>query len=224
MMRSQNIFVIASLFCILPLVTIQPQIRTGLFSVGGVGSIGIPVWKDDPVVFMDDFGLGLGFGGELKINVTRFTQLGGRMIYQTFRPDFDGMKEEIEVRLKEGGAVEDVHGSMIVGMITGSLIQHVGSTGFYLTAGGGYYLYKSGKITFEMTQIGYAFEHEEELDTENGYGFNGGFGLEKLISRKLSFFIEGKYHHVFREEAKEAAKDVGKASFILLVTGLRYFL
>jgi hypothetical protein len=44
------------------------------------------------------------------------------------------------------------------------------------------------------------------------------------MSRKLSFFVEGKYHHVFREEAKEGVKESAKTSFIMVVTGLRYFL
>ncbi len=197
-MRSVRLLISGlALFWLAP--QVQAQFLSGRLSLGGFGTVGIPLWKDDPLVFMDDFAPGLGFGGEIGLAITGSTQLVVRLTYQTFRPDTDGMKEELAPQFGPDGTLNKTKGVMPIGMVSTHLRQHIGWGGLYLTAGGGYALYKSGEIRLLAERNGFEFEEPVPRDTENGFFACSGLGFSSALSWRVSLFTEVNFYYVFKD-------------------------
>ncbi len=119
------------------------------FSIGGFAGTGLPI---GPESFSENFGMGLGFGGELKLNITEKTSIAGSFTVQKVMLDD-------EKTLSDYGAAANDNiegGDVTTNIISVNLVQYFtppdAFMGFYLTAGGGYYIMSADDI--KITQSG----------------------------------------------------------------------
>jgi len=170
------------------------------------------------------------------------TSLAGSFTYQNFKFDGDAMTEFIEEQegmpMPSGMEIEYSGGGMTMSIISANLIQYFtppsASLGLYVTGGGGYYMPKIDSVKAKMTYEGASDEftlwEEDDWDLDNGFGLNGGAGLELVLGGgSVCLFAEGKYHYTFidlkmkdGDIEEETGKKTGKISFITIMGGLRF--
>jgi opacity protein-like surface antigen len=191
------------------------QRTPGSYSVGGFAGVGM---LQKPTVIKDTWKTSLGFGGELKYNVNETTSLAASYTYLPFKLDVD------KAFGADAAGVSISGGEIKTGILSANLLKYFtppeSSAGFYLTLGGGYYMFSFNDVVVEGESI-----PMNEDKTENKFGINGGLGLEFSAGEKLTIFAEGKYHYVLTKEVKDAEPDEkGKVQFITVMGGLRFSL
>lgn len=196
-------------------VPVFAQRTPGSISIGGFAGIGMP---QKPTFIKNSWKNSLGYGGELKYNVNETTSLAAGYTIIPFKLNVD------KVFGADAAGVSISGGELKTGIISANLLKYFtapeASAGFYLTLGGGYYMFTFNDIKVD----GEALEISDQK-TENKLGVNGGLGLEIKMADKLSLFAEGKYHYVFTKEEKNVEADMkGKLQFITVLGGLRFSL
>jgi outer membrane protein W len=191
------------------------QRTPGSYSIGGFAGIGM---LQKPTFIKDSWKNSIGFGGELKYNVSEMTSLAASFTYIPFKLNTDKIKQEFGA---EAANVSISGGELKTSVISVNLLKYFtapeASAGVYFTVGGGYYMFKFGDLTVEGQKIPMT-----GMGTESKFGINGGLGLEIKAGEKLALFAEGKYHYVFtKEEANATADEKGKLQFITIMGGLR---
>lgn len=185
--------VVAILICVVPFTLVHAQRSAGSFSIGGHAGAGLPI---GPESFSEDFGIGLGFGGELKFNISEKTSIAGSFTIQKMMLDDEKIKNDYMAATDD--KIEG--GDVTTNIISVNLVQYFtppdASMGFYLTAGGGYYMMSADDI--KITQSGGGSLTISTDKWENNFGINGGAGLE-FGGGTLCFFAEGKFHYIFTE-------------------------
>jgi len=137
------------LICVVPFTLVHAQRSAGSFSIGGHAGAGLPM---GPESFTEDFGMGLGFGGELKFNISEKTSIAVSFTAQKVMLDDDKIKNDY------GAAANDKieGGDVATNIISVNLVQYFtppdAFMGFYLVAGGGYYMMSADDI--KITQTG----------------------------------------------------------------------
>jgi opacity protein-like surface antigen len=183
----------AILLCAIPFTLVHAQRSAGSLTIGGFGGIGLPI---GPESFAENFKMGLGFGGELKFNITEKTSIAGSFTMQKLMLDDD--KTLADNGASAGDKIEG--GDISTNIISVNLIQYFtppdAFMGFYLTAGGGYYMMSASDITITQSTGGSLTISTDAYD--NNFGINGGAGFE-FGAGTLCFLAEGKFHYIFTE-------------------------
>jgi opacity protein-like surface antigen len=165
-----------------------------------------------PKFMKENWKTSLGFGGEIKYNLNEKTSLTLAFTYIPFKLDLK--KLGIEDANIKGGEIKT---SVISANLDFYLTPPEASAGFYIAAGGGYYMLKAADLIFEGVPL-----IEGDNEGENKFGVNGGLGFEIKVGESLTLFAEGKYHYVFTKEDKDLEADQkGKVQFITVMGGLR---
>jgi len=99
------------------------------------------------------------------------------------------------------------------------------SFGFYVTAGGGYYMLSATDLKIKISYQGQTVEETESMEDEleDKFGVNGGIGVELQFGPNFIVFAEGKYHYLFGEEEGPDG-DKGNLSFITAMGGIRFLI
>ena len=236
-MSTRRMSITVILLCLVPLTAVLSQRTGGSFSLSAYGSVGLSM---TPETFKDFWKTGFGFGGELKCHITKTTGLAVSFTYQPFKLDGDAIIEWLEEQAGEpvgpGMEVEYLGGGTTIDFVSINIIQYFTTPpapfGFYVTAGGGYYMPKMDDANMKFTYLGEPIEmqrwEEDDWGSDNGFGINGGVGLELMLGRgKVCLFVEGEYHHTFIDMDSEgleetAGKKGGKISFITIMGGIRF--
>ncbi|MBN2416257.1 outer membrane beta-barrel protein [bacterium] len=184
----------AILLCVVPFALVNAQRAAGHFSIAGFAGAGLPM---GPEAFKDNFGMGMGFGGGLKFNVTEKTSLAVSFIAQKLMLDDDKILDDYGA-----GSDDTIEGGDVnINVISANLVQYVtppdAFLGFYLTAGGGYYMMSATDMKITQPGGGSLTVSTDAYDANN-VGVNGGVGVEIGLGT-LGFSIEGKFHYIFTE-------------------------
>jgi hypothetical protein len=204
--------------CILFLYSnVLAQIGDGSISFSLFGSIGVPLWTNDPVQLNDNFKAGNGIGSDFTCRLGGSTHLALQVAYQTFKPDMSGILEDMGFVFQNTGSIDEISRVKDILIISVNLKQMFvvseKSFGISIKAGGGYYIALNDEIILKMTQYGYSFEYKEHLDSPDGFGLNGGFGMESLLKGKISLFTEGLFHYLLTDSKQKI--------FLTFKSGLR---
>ena len=212
------------LLCVMPFVLVHAQRTPGTLSFGGFAGLGMPM---KPSPFKDYWKKSIGFGGELKYNLSEMSSFCASFTYLPFKLNQDAFKDLIG-GMVEGADVEVSGGAVKASIISANLIQYFtppeAGTSLYFTGGGGYYMFKPSDVTFKLTFQGQTFQETEKAEeSKNGFGLNGGVGLEMTMGTSMLLFVEGKYHYTFveMEGDEDMGLEGGKVSFITVMAGLR---
>jgi hypothetical protein len=203
------------------------QRTPGSFSIGGFGGLTMP---QSPKEFKDNLKSGIGFGGEFKYNINEKTSFVAAFSVLPFKFNEDQIAKMLDQELGETGIGVNVTGGGVnINAITANILLYLtqpeASTGFYATAGGGYYMHKFKNPTkVEFTYQGETIDITDNFNegsgsssnNENKFGINGGLGLEIAIGSSAALFAEGKYHLIFTEG--------DKTGLITVMGGLRFSL
>jgi hypothetical protein len=222
-MHKRRMLIAAIILCAVPLSMVRAQREAGSFSIGGFGGVGLPMGGE---FFKDYYKMGIGFGGELKYNFSEMSSLVGSFTYQAFKIDKDEFID-LMAGVIPGATVEFEGGDVKTSIISANFLQYFtqpdASAGFYITAGGGYYTYKTDDVNYSLVAQGKTYEGTEEGESESGFGINGGLGLEIMMGGKICLFAQGKYHYTFVEI--EGDEEMGiedtKISFVTIMGGIR---
>jgi opacity protein-like surface antigen len=215
-MKMSKIVIAVLLMAALPMSFAFGQRAAGQFSIGGFGGVGLPM---GPSEFKDNWKMGIGFGGEIKYQLTDMTGLAASFTLQPFKINEDAFADEMGVNLDDY-TIEIDGGDVKVNIMSANLIQYFtppsAGIGLYLTAGGGYYQFSFDDVTARVLYQGeVVIEQTVDVnESENKMGLNGGLGLEMTLGSNLFLFAEGKYHYVFTES--------DKTSFITGMAGIRF--
>jgi len=213
---------------------VQAQRTAGSFSIGAFGGINNIM---SPEVPKDWLKMGIGFGGELKYNLTKMTALTANFTYISHEVEVDAMNEDFD-SIFPGATLEYEGGDLKANIISGNVLQYLtkpeASFGLYATIGAGYYMVKTTTATMKLSYMGTVISDETwDEESEDKFGLNGGLGFEIMMGDKLSLFAEGKYHLVFTGQGDEddaefeeaiGKKITGKTSFISAMGGIRFSL
>ncbi len=224
-MYKTKILIAGVLLSVMPFIMAHAQRTPGTLSFGGFGGIGLPM---KPSAFKDYWKMGIGFGGELKYNFSEMSSFSASFTYLPFKLDQDAFKD-LMTGMVPGMDVEISGGNIKTNIISANFLQYFtppeASASLYFTAGGGYYMFKPGDVTLKITYQGQTvYEGTQKVEeSENGFGVNGGVGLEMTMGTNMFFFVEGKYHYTFveMEGDEEMGLESGKVSFITVMAGLR---
>jgi opacity protein-like surface antigen len=191
------------------------QRTPGGISIGGFAGMGM---LQKPEFIKKSWKNTIGYGGELKYTVNETTSLAAGYTLIPFKLNVD------DVFGADAAGVSISGGELKTGIISANLLKYFtspeASAGFYLTLGGGYYMF-----TFNDIKVDGVSQEVTDQKTEKKFGLNGGLGLEIKMADKLALFAEGKYHYVFTKEEKNVEADMkGKLQFITVMGGLRFSL
>jgi hypothetical protein len=219
-MIKEKSFIAAIFIFILPLSPAQATRTQGRLSVGAFVSAGLPLGPDH---FKNIWNPGIGFGAVAVYPISRMDAVSVGFAFQTFCLDSRKYLEDIGPIL--GTTWEIIGGGSIqTSLISADYVRYLtppeSALGFYLTAGGGYYLKHPKDVEIEATIV-YPGEPKirstVKADTaENKLGLHGGAGFELSVLPRMGFVIETKYH-VFFTRTKNT-------SFLTVMGGIRFSL
>ena len=225
-MKKKYFIIAAVLLCVMPLSMVNAQRTAGTFSFSGFGSMGMPIGPED---FKTYWKTSFGFGGGLKYNLSRMLSFSASYTYQPFKPDFDELLDIFgpSFELQWPGVDIELDGMNVnFSIISANLIQyfsHPGaSAGFYLTAGGSYYIYTVSDLEFTGSGLGVTVDETWDLSNEgdDGFGINGGVGFEIELASNMSLFIEALYNYLFIDMGEVDGEGEDKISFITAKAGI----
>lgn len=219
-----NTVIVLILIALVPLSGVYAQRSAGHLSISGFGTAGMPV---GPEFFKDYYEMGFGYGGSVRLNLSDYSAIGADIIYMPFKIDSDAF---IDIAAGGGAVpvgveVEIDGGNVNTLIISAAFVQYFtppsSPIGLYAVIGGGYYTFTPTDLTVKMTGLGEMSVEAE--DSESGFGFSGGFGLELAFTSSIAIFAEGRYHYTLVEMADipEEMGESGKIHFIGIIGGVR---
>jgi hypothetical protein len=186
-------------------------------SFGAHVSAGLP---QSPDRFVDIWNPGAGIGAEARLHLSKFDALSVGFAVQTF--GLDRQKYLGSVGPRVGATWEVIGGGSIqTSLLTVDYVRYFtrprSGPGFYLLAGGGFYMERPKDIEIEATIIypgfpKYKFTADAD-EPENRPGLNGGAGVELRLSSRIALAVESRYHLFFSRNEN--------TSFLTVSGGLR---
>ena len=151
---------------------------------------------------------------DVSYSIAKKTQILVQLSYQSFQPDLQEIRQEIEPKLSGPGTVSSIERSCSLGMISLSLVQALPWKGFRISAGVDYYSSIQRDVQLKIANYNYTYQHKEKWHYPNGVGVNFGMGMDLIRGQRLGFVFELNGH--------AALDDVKHTIWIQLLTGLRY--